>query len=518
MALSPFNIKNLVRSVRTVLGKEAAGVDSDPNFFSRLHTLPNPDPILRAMGVADTVYASIMADAHVTGEVRSIRGEFRGMDYRIVTWAEKDAKAQKARLLCEQWMQRFAPNPTADWLEVMWQMLSAIFTGYAVHELVWDVWDGCYVPVKVIDRPNRRFAFNAAAELQLKTQAAPQGQAVEPYRFVVSRHMATMENPYGKALLSSCFWPWTFKTGGWRYFVKFCERHGLPWPVARYGAGATKEEQDELSAAMEAMLDSAYAVVPEGTGVELLIAKTSGSMLPQESLINAANREMSKCLTGQAMIAELQSVGARAATETAMKRQSDINDSDRDIASATFSRIFRWITTFNFGEDVPSPELEFFQVSAAGKERAETYQIAAQMGAKPSRTAMLEELNIPQAVDEQDALLPMAKTGSKPVEFAAPDSAVSLVAAAQAEDDRIDQASQAADAALEAAIIEPIARMLAQAERDGKSLAEVQDQLVGLVGHIDNAALIDLTRQALDWSFTQGYVDQTADNSDSTAG
>ncbi|WP_322037232.1 phage portal protein family protein [Burkholderia cepacia] len=506
------DIKRMVRSVRGVLGRQAAAADTDPYFFGKLHMLPNPDPVLRAMGVADTVYASIMADAHVIGEVRSIRGEFRGMDYRVVTWAEDDPKAMLARDLCERWMQSFRPNAVVtDWLEIMWQMLGAIFSGYRIHELVWDAWDGNLVPINVIDRPNRRFGFDVDAQLMLKTRAEPMGAVVDdPYRFIVSRHLATMSNPYGSALLSGCFWPWTFKTGGWKYFVKFCERHGLPWPVARYGLGASEAEQDELAQAIEEMIDSGYAVVPEGSGVELLVANTSGSMLPQESLINAANREMSKCLTGQAMIAELQNVGARAATETAMKRQSDINDSDRDIASASMSQIFRWITTFNFGEDVPSPELEFFQINAAGKDRAETYQIAANMGARPSRKAMLEELNIPQATDDKDALLP-AMTHVPAAEFAASDDAV-LIESARGEDSRVRSAADAADAALEASVIEPIARMLEQAERDGRSLADIQGELTKLVGEIDNTELVGIMRQALNWSFTQGYVDQEMEN------
>ncbi|WP_069353888.1 phage portal protein family protein [Burkholderia cenocepacia] len=509
-----FDIKRLARSVRGVFGQQAAAADTDPYFFGKLHMLPNPDPVLRAMGIADTVYASIMADAHVIGEIRSIRGEFRGMKYRVVTGAEKDVKAQLARDLCERWMQSFQPNSVVtDWLEIMWQMLSAIFAGYRAHELVWNAWDRFVVPVNVIDRPNRRFGFDVDAQLMLKTRAEPMGAIVEePYRFIVSRHMATMSNPYGSPLLSGCFWPWTFKTGGWRYFVKFCERHGLPWPVARYGLGASEAEQDQLAQAVEAMIDSGYAVVPDGSGLELLVANTSGSMLPQESLINAANREMSKCLTGQAMIAELQNVGARAATETAMKRQSDINDSDRDIASASMSQIFRWITTFNFGADVPSPELEFFQINAAGKDRAETYQIAADMGARPSRKAMLEELNIPVAVDDADALLP-ATTSTPSAQFAASDDAV-LIHSAQVEDARVRAAADAADAALEAAVIEPIARMLEQAERDGRSLADIQTELTRLVGDIDNTEQVAIMRQALQWSFTQGYVDQDTETAD----
>jgi len=320
--------------------------------------------------------------------------------------------------------------------------------------------------------------------------------------------MATVANPYGKALLSSCFWPWTFKTGGWKYFVKYCERHGLPWPIARYSENATDKDINDLAQAIENMVNSGYAVVPDGSGVELLIAKSGAGILPQESLINLANREMSKALTGQAMVAEQQRTGARAASETASERQSGINDSDRDIAASAFSRIFRHITTFNFGPDVPSPELEFFKPSAAGKERAETYQMAANMGARPSRKAMLEELNMPGAIDVADTLLPVAQSTDQ-VQFSKSPGTTVLIEQKEQEQ-MITTAAEAADAALEANVIEPIARMLAQGERDGKTLADMRSELVKLVGNIEGDELIELTNKALIWSFTKGYTDDDA--------
>jgi len=128
---------------------------------------------------------------------------------------------------------------------------------------------------------------------------------------------------------------------------------------------------------------------------------------------------------------------------------------------------------------------------------------------------MLEELNIPQAEDKDDALLPAAL----PIQPQTADFASATqdeLRIALEESSRIDAAALAADDALEQSVLEPIARMLAQAEREGKSLADVQVQLVEIVGQLDNAALIELTRQAHVWSFTQGYVDQTADNGGST--
>ncbi|WP_211452589.1 phage portal protein family protein [Collimonas antrihumi] len=500
------DIKKLVRSVKNTFGKQAAGIDTDPRFFGNLHMLPNPDPILRSMGIAESIYASILADAHVMGDVRSIRGEFKDMDYRVVTWAEDDPRAQAARELCEVWMQSLSPNDAADWEEVMWQMMSAIFTGYTSHELVWDYWDGYIVPVRVLDRPLHRFGFDYDAVPLLITKANRNGDIIEPHRFVISRHMAKVTNPYGQALLSSCFWPWTFKTGGWKYFVKYCERHGLPWPVGRYAEGASDKDITDLSRAIETMVESGYAVVPKGDGVELIVP-AAGNHLPQESLINACNREMSKVLTGQAMVAELQNTGARAASETAAERQAGINDSDRAIAASSFSRIFRHITTFNFGADVPSPELEFFKPTQAGKSRAETYKLAADMGAKPSRKAMLEELNMPMALDDDDALLP--GTPSSSVQFSSGDKA-SVFKGQDEENQIIASAATAADAALEAHVLEPIARMLAQGEKDGKSLADMREELGKLLGNIDNAELIDVTNKALMWSFTKGAADGNA--------
>ncbi len=493
-----FNFKKMLRVLG--LGKKVAGTDTDPYFFSYLKNMPDPNPILRDMGIAEKVYASIRADAHVIGDIRSIRGSLREMNYRVVTWDEDNKQAQAARDLCELWMQSFTPNPAANWDEIMWQMMSSIFTGYKVHEIVWTYWKGYYVPGEILDRPNRRFLFDYDANPLLITKANRNGESVEPYQFVISRHMASIENPYGVALLSSCFWPWTFKTGGWKYFVKYCERHGLPWPIARYSENATDKDLSDLRDTIENMVDSGYALVPDGTGVELLVPSGNGSNLPQESLINLCNREMSKALTGQAMVAELQNTGARAASETAGERQRTINKADADIAAASFTKIFRLITDFNFGEDVPSPELELFTKKQAGKERVETYEKAALMGAKPSRRAMMEELNIPIAVNDDDALV--LENQKTVTQFSDSRNGNNF-----SSDTLVKDAIEAADIALETNVIEPISRMLAQAEKDDKTLADVRADLVELVGHIDNATLRDITDKALVWSYTRGYSD-----------
>jgi phage gp29-like protein len=509
--------KGLVQSLKGWLGKPIATPESDPQrFFGMLYALPNPDPILRQMGRADEVYNSILADPHVIGEVRSIRGSFRSHEYRVVVGDEDDPRSVAVRDLCVQWMESGPPNAVNDWLEVMWQMSAAIFTGYRAHEMVWDLVDGKYLPIEVIDRPGRRIRFDANAQPLLISRENMIGAPVEPYQFVISRHMPTSDNPYGQALLSSCFWAWTFKTGGWRYFVKYCERHGLPWPVGRYPQGSTDKEIGKLEEALASMIEAGYVVAQDGTGLELLTPTGGGSDLPQERLILLANREMSKALTSQAMVGEQLQVGARAASETAKERQDEVHDSDRDIGAAGMSAIFKWITLFNFGDDVAPPRLEFYKHQVAGKERAETYQIAARMGARPSRKAMLEELDIPAAEDDADALLPpnsganLAQPGKEPVDFAAVAGFNFAKAAGMTEDEAMQLAAEAADQAIEDRMIEPVYRMLVQFEQEGKTLAEFRDALADLVGDMDDDALREVLERALSYSLLRGAATNAA--------
>ena len=514
-------IRGLVQTVRGYVGKAIAGPDTDPqrHFFGNLMFLPNPDPILRELGTAERTYHAILADAHVMGEVRSIRGSFRAHEYRVVTGEEGNAKSEAARLMCEQWMRSQKPNAINDWLEVMWQMCASILTGYRAHELVWNYADGMLLP-QVVDRPGRRFRFDADGKPLLVSVDNLMGAPVEPHQFVISRNMPTYENPYGMALLSSCYWPWIFKTGGWRYFVKYCERHGLPWPVGRYPQGTDEAEQDKLAQALAEMHENGYVVAQEGTSLELL-SPTPGGSVPQQQLITLANREMSKALTSQSMVGEQLEVGSRAASETAKDRQDSVHDSDRDIAASSMSEVFGWITRFNLGDDVAPPRLEFYKHQVAGKERAETYNLVRSMGGKPSRKAMLAELDIPAAEDDADALVPTAKPAVLPVpgqrsqplaietvDFSALEGFTFAKAAGMTEAEAIDAAIAAGDSAIEDRMIKPVYEMLVRYEREGKTLHDFQADLVDIVGVMDEEGLREVMERAMSYSILRGAATQ----------
>lgn len=502
---------NVERIAKKVMSAQLAGRDTDPRFYSGLAVLPNPDPILRNLGVADDTYAAIANDPHVMGELRSIRAGIIGYELRVVNGVDGDPplKEKQAQELCELWLSR-NPAPRTSWQDVIWHMATAVFHGRQVHEMVWGR-EGKYVlPIALLDRPNRRFIFDVENHLRLLTRAEPvNGQEIEDYRILLTRHMPSSQNPYGQAVFSSCFWPYTFKHGGFKFFYKFCERFGLPWPVGKYPAGTPMSDQLALLDALVKMTEDGAAVIPEGDAVEIHQASYSGE-LAQEALVHLCNREISKALTSQTLSTELRQVGSNAASKTHAERQSGVQDSDRQIICATMNEAFRWITLFNFGPGVAAPLFEFYKSKDVTKDRAEIWEIASRIG-RPSRKAFHEEMNIPEAADDEDTMIPgvpAAPTpGQRPGEFAARACAHCGSRYDFAGSDNsvlADAAVRAADDAIENHWIAPAYRLLSQFVESGKTLQEFQAALPALYGTLDDAAVIDITDQVLELAAAEG--------------
>lgn len=394
------NLEKMAKG-KGALAKEIATRDTDPSFYGALNVLPNPDTVLRKLGRAQDVYDAIISDAHVIGELRSIRSGMLAYEWRLL--AGGDSAADKRALeLCEAVMQR-RPAPGMQWSDVIWNMAGAVFRGFVTHEVVWQRQDRYLVPLKVIDRPQRRFVFSTDNELRLRTRARPSdGVELGAYKWLLTRHMPSYTNPYGVALLSSCFWPYTFKHSGFRFFVKFCEKFGVPWAVGKYPPGTTEKDQQHLVSSLEKMVEDAVAAVPDNGSVELITTGSGMAALPQERLIDACNSEISKALTSQTLATEIQGQGSRAAAETHRGRELGVNESDRQIVCDTINELLAWVTELNIAGATP-PKFEFFEEAEARKEWVDVLSVARGFLDVPRQFAH-ERLQIPMPTDKDNVL------------------------------------------------------------------------------------------------------------------
>ncbi|MBU1187756.1 MAG: DUF935 domain-containing protein [Gammaproteobacteria bacterium] len=376
--------------------------------------LPNPDPILRRLGRGQEVYEAIGYDAHVISEIRPMRAALLKYEHRINPASDRSPDMQ-AQALCDEVMRR-PPAPGMSWGDALWQMQKAALMGFSVHEMIWAR-DGSYLlPDRILDREQRRFEFNPDNELMLRTAGHRPVLLDQPHKWLLSRHMPSAANPYGVALFSAIFWPWTFKHQGFRYFVKFAERFGIPWTIGRYPSGTGKEQQDELADALAELVENAVAAVPDSGAVELIGANAKGEG-PQERLIDLCNSEISKALSSQTLATEIQGEGSRAASETHAARGEGVAECDRRIPVDTMNALFRSITELNVPGANP-PTFEFYEEAKARQEWVDVLDVARKFIQVPASFAHAR-LQIPMPKDGED-LLPgdNVSPSRQPVEFA----------------------------------------------------------------------------------------------------
>ncbi len=480
---------------------ELAGRSTDPRFYAALAVLPNPDPILRRLGVRDEVYDDIEVDAHVIGELQLIRADLLRYAHTLNPGGES-RKDKRAFELCERLLAS-QPAPLTIWPDIFWQIGQAPFRGQSVMEIVWERSGDELMPQRLLQRPNRRFGYSPENDLRLLTRDQPlEGEPADLQYFLVNRHMPSFDQPYGVALFSSCYWPRLFKTNGYRWFVKFCERFGLPYPLGKYPAGTPEPQIRLLEQALEAMIESGWASMQEGGSVELLQAQgaAGGGKLAQHLLIEACNAEMSKALTSQTLSTEQTgNSGTRAASETHRGRADDVSAARREAVAHTLDSLWRLITLVNLGPDAKPPTSEFASEEAANKERAETYKVFIDAGGKPSRKAMAADLGIALADpnDPDDQLQAPAAAQAAPGKPADPESGSEF---ARGDDVEPDQA--ALDAGIEqllskepGKVLEPILKPLLKQARENP------DALLGRIAELypqmDSTALYEQLYRAM---------------------
>jgi len=324
---------------------------TDPSVWASISELPNPDPVLRKSGRTTAIYEEIVRDPHVIGELRSLRAGLFSFNAELVP-GDDDPQSIESFELAKRFFDT-KPAPNTEWTDLDWHSYSAILFGFsALHLGAFEKVDGYWLPSTVETWKGSRFAFDHSHNLLVKTKENPQGELTEANRWTCVRHMPSAENPYGLALLSSCFWSWTFKHGGFKFFVQLCERFGVPFPVGKYPVGTEDADISKLLDGLANLVRDGIAAIPDDTSIDIIESKLSGEPVPLQ-LINLCNSEMSKALTSQTLATEQKNGGARAASETHAKRAGENQRADRALVASARNQILSIIHNVNFAGGKP---------------------------------------------------------------------------------------------------------------------------------------------------------------------
>jgi len=483
--VSPNEFRNFAAVDKTrSLSDEIATRQRSIDFYSIGMSLPNPDPVLKKMGKDITIYKELRSDPIVHGCITSRKAGTKKLLWEL---DRGKAKSRQAKYITDA----IKALPVD---RIISQMLNAPLYGYQPMEVMWNK---DWTPADVMAKPPHWFLFDESNNLRFRTKANwALGEELPEKKFILARNDADYENPYGFPILSTCFWPVTFRKGGFKFWVTFTEKFGMPFIVGKQPRGTGKEETEAFADMLELMISDAIAVIPDDASVEIPETKNTGSADLYDKLITACKGEISVALLGHTGGA-LSTPGKLGGEDQAVEVRGDIVDGDKKIVEENFNTLIDWISEYKFAERVELPSFLMYEEedvdldqSTRDKNLADTKQVLFKKSYF-MKTYGFEEEDI-------DVVEPTAPpTPSPPAGEGGVRGGLPAQFSASAQDDAIDNAVDALDPAELQKQLEGVLKPVIDLINSGASYEDIMNNLTSAYPEMDAAALEELLARAI---------------------
>lgn len=310
------------------------------NFFGML---PNPDPVLKALGQDIRAYRDLRSDPLIGSAVRRRKAAVKSLEHGFNQGDTDTPVCAFLRDMMSGW----------DLNAIISRLLDAPLYGWQPAEVMWQADNGRWTVTDIIAKPQEWFSFDTENQLRFKAKySGIAGMALPPYKFICPAQDADYDNPYGFPDLSMCFWASLFKKHGWRFWMTFTEKYGTPWVVAKHSSGQ-KQDIDPLLDALHQMIQDAVTVIPDNASVQIIEPGGKGvSSEIYKDMIVLARSEISIALLGQNQTTEADTNHASATA--GLQVTNDIRDGDATLVCSAINQVLRRVVDLNFG-DVPCP-------------------------------------------------------------------------------------------------------------------------------------------------------------------
>ncbi len=294
---------------------------------------------------------------------------------------------------------------TANFDELIENVIEARYRGYAGAEIVWEDLDGFIRPTWFVCIPCRRFRFDANDQPLVVNQFGSEGVPLAPGKFLFTRGGGGIAARAG--LLRTATWYALFKKWSWRDFVIYAEKFGIPLVVGKYETNAGEEEIEALETAVEDIGEAGQAVHSENAENEIKEAQRGGdSNGLHGAIITEANREMSKLITGSTLTTDSGPAGSFALGKVHETRSFDLVVSDADLVNRKFRELSRLFLRFNGLEDAAPPVLNIHIAREVDPlTRAEIAKILQGMGLALDSKQLRQEFQFREPGSPEDALV-----------------------------------------------------------------------------------------------------------------
>lgn len=324
---------------------------SNVEYILKNMILPNPDKVIAQQPEGIAALRNLLYDPHVASCIQSRKSGVLSLKWEI----NRDGTPTPYTEFINQIFQEL---PLKD---IISEMLEYCYYGYKVLEVLWLPIDGYIKPSAIIGKPSNWFVFDDLNLLRLRTKDNWQGEQIQTmYKFLVLRHNATYDNPYGEAILSKCFTSAFIKKEITQFWATFAEKYGMPYLHGKLELAALEETQ-EFADELDSLRQDGIVITGTDKEISILDASKSSSSDIYVGLINYCNGEISKAILSQTLSTEQSPQGgSNALGQTHLQVRQDVIDADKGQVEMWLNKLIQWIIEINFGAVTDIPKFEFY--------------------------------------------------------------------------------------------------------------------------------------------------------------
>lgn len=353
--------------------------------LSRFGWLGDPDDVLAKLGIDRTKLRALEHDDEITAALETRR------DASLITpWRFEHPQA-RARQFFNDSLGLVMPQLMA----AAWQ---AVPYGYSVTEVVYaeptdpaNTTPGRIGIKEVLECPMEWFRVVPGGQVLWRDQNQP----VDPRKFFAAVRHPTLRKPMGDAILAKAYWPWYFRTHGWKYWAKFLEQAAVPLLV-----GKTIGDKEGLLSVLRSVTQGPAVAINDTDTLEALdLPGNSANKFTEFEL--ACVRRIQRLILGQTLTSGTDGgSGNRALGEVHNEVRMDKKRADVALIAAHIQRIANMLANLN---GMAPPNFTMEDGAGLERERADRDKVLTDAGMLRFTPEYLREK---YALEESDFTVP----------------------------------------------------------------------------------------------------------------
>jgi len=407
--------------------------------------------------------------------------------------------------------------------DMIYDLCDAVGKGISIQEIMWDVQDGKICPKSSYWVHPKFWGYDSSGtEIMLRNIGTGGGGAggyvsMPDDKFLIGRYKTRSGNPltYGFSRVLA-FW-WSGMIFGRQWLMRYAQIFGIPLRVAKYGKNLSDNDRTSLEAWLRDLAAAGYAMIPEGSEIQLLEASKGGTDNPQNHLIDVADRVCDILILGQTLTTDVADSGSRALGDVhAGVRLDNLQDACDWAAQNINDQIIRKTIQFNYGNTEEMPFLQTkFESAEDPVQMATRDQILVGMGMELPQDQIYErhKIRIPEAGEA------VIKQSSPEPSFFGKDASIVQAKGIPAQNDRLTESVMESLTGVSAEWLAPakpaFAKVMSLAMNDSVSdekvieaIGELAALMPELFDDLDHKSLQKSLEQAMGASAANGAFDR----------